>query len=75
MMGINRSLYEAADIDGATSWQKFIRITLPLLKPVLLYALVASAIGGLRLCGFPALFSASGSAIGYQGAARTRGSM
>ena len=65
MMGINRSLYEAADIDGATSWQKFIRITLPLLKPVLLYTLVTSAIGGLQLYDIPALFNTNGSTIGY----------
>lgn len=65
MMGINRSLYEAADIDGATSWQKFIRITLPLLKPVLLYTLVTSAIGGLHLYDIPALFNTNGSTIGY----------
>ena len=65
MMGINRSLYEAADIDGATSWQKFIRITLPLLKPVLLYTLVTSAIGGLQLYDIPALFNTNGGTIGY----------
>ena len=65
MMGINRSLYEATDIDGATSWQKFIRITLPLLKPVLLYTLVTSAIGGLQLYDIPALFNTNGSTIGY----------
>ena len=65
MMGINKSLYEAADIDGASSWQKFIRITLPLLKPVLLYTLVTSAIGGLQLYDIPALFNTNGGTIGY----------
>ena len=57
MMGINPSLYEAADIDGATGWQKFTNVTLPLLKPVLLYVLVTSAIGGLQLYDIPALFN------------------
>jgi multiple sugar transport system permease protein len=57
MLGINPSLYEAADIDGASGRQKFFRITLPLLKPVLLYVLVTSIIGGLQLYDIPALFN------------------
>lgn len=61
MLGINSSLYEAADIDGASGWQKFTRITVPLLKPVLMYVLVTSAIGGLQLYDIPALFNVSGS--------------
>ncbi len=61
MLGINSSLYEAADIDGANGWQKFTRITIPLLKPVLMYVLVTSAIGGLQLYDIPALFNVSGS--------------
>ncbi len=61
MLGINGSLYEAADIDGANGWQKFTRITLPLLKPVMMYVLVTSAIGGLQLYDIPALFNVSGS--------------
>ncbi|MCI2055589.1 MAG: sugar ABC transporter permease [Oscillibacter sp.] len=66
MMGINPSLYEAADIDGATSRQKFFHVTLPLLKPVLLYVLVTSAIGGLQLYDIPALYNtgAGGGLIG-----------
>jgi ABC-type sugar transport system permease subunit len=57
MMGINPSLYEAADIDGASGRQKFFHVTLPLLKPVLLYVLVTSAIGGLQLYDIPALYN------------------
>lgn len=60
MLGINSSLYEAADIDGATSWKKFTRITIPLLKPVLVYVLITSAIGGLQLYDIPALFNVNG---------------
>lgn len=66
MIGINPSLYEAADLDGATSRQKFFRITLPLLKPVLLYVLVTSVIGGLQLYDIPALFNV-GQGTGYMG--------
>lgn len=57
MMGINPSLYESADVDGASGWTKFSRITLPLLKPVTLYVLVTSAIGGLQMYDIPALFN------------------
>lgn len=60
MLGINGALYEAADLDGATSWQKFTKITIPLLKPVLVYVLVTSAIGGLQLYDIPLLYNANG---------------
>ena len=46
VLGIDPGLFEAADIDGATGWKKFRYITLPLLKPIMLYTLVTSAIGG-----------------------------
>ncbi len=42
-------LYEAASIDGASSWQKFYRITLPLIKPALLLALLFRTIDALRV--------------------------
>lgn len=65
MMGIDASLYEAADIDGAGSWRKFVSITLPLLKPVMVYVLITSAIGGLQLYDIPAMFNAEGGVIGH----------
>jgi multiple sugar transport system permease protein len=45
MQGVPTELYEAADVDGATGWVKFLRITLPLISPVLFYNLVLSVIG------------------------------
>lgn len=57
MLGINPNLYEAAEVDGATGWQKYRRITLPLLKPIMLFVLVTSAIGGLQMYDIPALFN------------------
>src|SRR5436309_2846133 len=42
-------LYEAAEVDGATRWQKFSRITLPLLRPVILVAVVLQTIGAFRV--------------------------
>lgn len=59
VLGIDPSIYEAADIDGANTRQKFFRITLPLLKPILMYVLITSAIGGLQMYDIPALFNRS----------------
>ncbi|MBM3224064.1 MAG: sugar ABC transporter permease [Candidatus Tectomicrobia bacterium] len=42
-------LYEAAAVDGATRWQKFSRITLPLLRPVILVAVVLQSMGAFRV--------------------------
>lgn len=60
ILGINPSLYEAASVDGATSRQQFFKITLPLLKPILQYTLVTSAIGGLQMYDIPQLFNEGG---------------
>lgn len=49
LQGISRELYEAASIDGATTWQKFRHITLPLVKPALLLALVFRTIDALKV--------------------------
>jgi multiple sugar transport system permease protein len=60
ILGINPSLYEAASVDGASSQQQFFKITLPLLKPILQYTLVTSAIGGLQMYDIPQLFNEGG---------------
>ena len=60
ILGINPALYEAAMVDGANSRQQFFKITLPLLKPILQYTLVTSAIGGLQMFDIPALFNDGG---------------
>ena len=46
---IPRALYEAASVDGATRWQQFTRITLPLLRPVILVAVALRTIGAFRV--------------------------
>jgi multiple sugar transport system permease protein len=46
---ISADLYEAADVDGATRWQKFTRITLPLLRPVILVAVALRTIGAFKV--------------------------
>ncbi len=60
VLGINPSLYEAAMVDGASGTQTFFSITLPLLKPILQFTLVTSAIGGLQMYDIPSLFNVSG---------------
>lgn len=49
MVGINRSYYEAAQIDGAGAWTRFTRITLPLLTPSIFYVLIVSLINSFQL--------------------------
>lgn len=56
VMGINPALYESASIDGANAFQTFFRITLPSLRPVMLFVLVTSLIGGLQMFDIPQLF-------------------
>lgn len=64
ILGINPSLYEAAMVDGASSRQQFFSITLPLLKPIIQFTLVTSAIGGLQMYDIPSLFNVVNGGIG-----------
>lgn len=57
MMGIDTSLFEAAEVDGATSTQVFFKITLPLLRPILVYVLITSLMGGLQLFDVPQILT------------------
>jgi multiple sugar transport system permease protein len=57
LQDIPRSLYEAAKIDGATPWQQFTQITLPLLKPVTFFVIVTGIIGTFQLFDQSYIFS------------------
>jgi len=46
-------IYEAAKVDGATTWQRFRKITLPLLMPALLVALIFRTLDALRIFDLP----------------------
>ncbi|MGN8646690.1 carbohydrate ABC transporter permease [Gracilibacillus sp. HCP3S3_G5_1] len=48
IVGIPEELYEAADIDGASGWQRFKNITLPLLMPIIITSAILSVIGSLK---------------------------
>lgn len=49
LQGIDDSIYEAAEIDGAGAFQRFKSITIPMLKPIILFTTINSTIGTLQL--------------------------
>lgn len=57
MMGVDTALFEAAEVDGATSSQVFFKITLPLLRPILVYVMITSLIGGLQMFDVPQILT------------------
>jgi cellobiose transport system permease protein len=70
MQSISSDLYEAAALDGASRWQQFRHVTLPGLRPTILFTIVVSTIGASQLFGEPLLFGggqANGGPVGqYQ---------
>jgi cellobiose transport system permease protein len=72
MQGIPDELYEAAAIDGARAWKQFIHVTIPQLRPTIIFTVIVSTIGGLQLFTEPYLFeplkqgATGGSARQYQ---------
>lgn len=48
LQGVPESLYEAASIDGATSWQQFRNVTLPMISPVIFFNLIIGIIGSFQ---------------------------
>ena len=57
---ISQDVYEAAEVDGANAWQRITRITLPLLKPIMLYIMITSIIGGLQIFDIPKMLFKDG---------------
>ncbi len=53
IMGVDISLYESAQIDGANSSTIFFKITLPLIRPILVFVLITSLIGGIQMFDIP----------------------
>ena len=60
LQNIPRDLYEAAAVDGIPRWRQHLSITLPLLRPVILFALVLSIIGTMQLFAEPWLITQGG---------------
>ncbi|MET9292922.1 sugar ABC transporter permease [Streptomyces sp. NPDC003077] len=66
MQAIPKDLYESAALDGASRWQQFLHVTVPSLRPTILFTVVVSTIGATQLFGEPLLF---GGAVGQKGGA------
>jgi cellobiose transport system permease protein len=56
MQAIPNDLYEAARMDGANTWQRFRYVTVPSLRPVILFVVITSTIGGLQIFTEPRMF-------------------
>ncbi|MGN9811663.1 carbohydrate ABC transporter permease [Micromonospora sp. BQ11] len=56
MQAVPKSLYEAAALDGASPWQQLWRITVPVIRPAVLFTIILSTIGGMQLFTEPLLF-------------------
>ena len=70
MQGIPDELYEAATVDGATKWQQFRYVTIPQLRPTIIFTAIVSTVGALQLFTEPFLFSDDPSSGATGGSAR-----
>ncbi|MBR2990109.1 MAG: sugar ABC transporter permease [Solobacterium sp.] len=57
VMGISPSLFEAAELDGCTPTRTFFKVTLPMIRPILVYVLITSMIGGLQMFDVPQILT------------------
>lgn len=67
LQSVPYDLYEAATVDGASTWRKFWSITIPSLRPTIIFTVIISTIGALQLFGEPYLFDSSRAANGGSG--------
>lgn len=58
IMGIDRSVLESARMDGASTVQTLFLVILPLLKPIILFVMVTSLVGGVQMFDIPSIFTA-----------------
>ena len=58
IMGIDKSILESAQVDGANTFQTFRKVVLPLLRPILLFVMITSLVGGVQLFDIPQIFTA-----------------
>ncbi|OII64874.1 MULTISPECIES: carbohydrate ABC transporter permease [unclassified Streptomyces] len=59
MQAVPQDLYEAASLDGASRWRQFVSVTIPSIRPTILFTIVVSTIGATQLFGEPMLFGGS----------------
>ena len=70
MQSVPRDMHEAALIDGASKWRTFWAITVPSIRPTILFTVITSTIGGMQLFVEPQLFDPGGTATGTGGSDR-----
>jgi cellobiose transport system permease protein len=64
IQAVPRDLYEAAEADGATRWQQFRHVTIPGIRPTIVFTVIISTIGATQLFGEPLLFGGAGGHLG-----------
>ncbi|MEU6623857.1 sugar ABC transporter permease [Streptomyces litmocidini] len=64
MQAVPQDLYEAAALDGASRWRQFLSVTIPSIRPTILFTIIVSTIGATQLFGEPMLF---GGSVGISG--------
>jgi cellobiose transport system permease protein len=63
LQAVPKELYEAARIDGASAWRQFWSITVPMLRPTIIFVSIVATIGGIQLFTEPLLFNSGANAI------------
>jgi cellobiose transport system permease protein len=63
LQAVPKDVYEAAALDGAGPWRQFWSITVPLIRPTLIFVVIVSTIGGVQLFTEPLLFNAGAGAL------------
>ncbi|MET9954873.1 sugar ABC transporter permease [Streptomyces sp. NPDC006339] len=64
MQAVPNDLYEAAALDGASRWRQFVSVTIPSIRPTILFTVIVSTIGATQLFGEPMLY---GGSVGISG--------
>ncbi|MET9350788.1 sugar ABC transporter permease [Streptomyces termitum] len=64
MQAVPQDLYEAASLDGASRWRQFVSVTIPSIRPTILFTVIVSTIGATQLFGEPMLY---GGSVGISG--------
>lgn len=71
MQAVPATLYESAEIDGASRWRSFTQVTLPMIRPTILFTVVTSTVGGLQIFTEPLLFTSPTGGSNGQGLTMT----
>lgn len=60
LKNVDPSLYEAAEMDGANAWKRFLHVTMPCIKPTAVFILITMLIGAFRICIQPMIMTQGG---------------